>query len=141
MIRRVLIAEPHGGEGSQKRWAEQRLRGQAMRDDKRRERSLLLDPWRPASRSIFSRYVREAKNWSSVTPVVLPGFDDGRHPKAEKLCLRAIAQAGLPSSMSDGRRHSGLGRFILGSIGGRTTLDICRLGTYESSFENPSPDP
>jgi CRISPR-associated protein Csb2 len=98
MIRRLLIAEPHGGEGSHKRWAEQRLRGQAIRDDKRRERGVLLDPWRSASRSMFSRYVREEKNWSSVTPVVLPGFDDGRHSKAEKLCLRAIVQAGLPSS-------------------------------------------
>lgn len=96
MIRRMLIAEPHGGDGSQKKWAQQRMRGQTLHDNRGKERGILLDPWRRASPAILSRYVREAKNWSTVTPIVLPGFDDGEHFKAEKLCVRSLAQAGLP---------------------------------------------
>lgn len=34
--------------------------------------------------------------WSSVTPVVLPGLDDGKQTKAEKLFLKAAVQAEIP---------------------------------------------
>jgi CRISPR-associated protein Csb2 len=45
---------------------------------------------------VVDLYVRESDTWHSVTPVVLPGFDDGKHVKAERLFLRAVAQAGIP---------------------------------------------
>ncbi|MCP5115414.1 MAG: type I-U CRISPR-associated protein Cas5/Cas6, partial [bacterium] len=37
-----------------------------------------------------------ARAWSTVTPVVLPGLDDGKHPKAEKLFFAALRHAGFP---------------------------------------------
>lgn len=102
MIRRLLVAEPYGGDGSHARWARQRLLGQQLRDKDGHARGLLLDPWRAASEPMVMRYVGESADWSTVTPVILPGFDDGKQAKAEKLVLRAIAQAGLrPDMVSD----------------------------------------
>jgi len=96
MIRRLLIAEPFGGNGVHATWAQQRLRNGTLRDEHGNERGVLLDLWRPSSRRVVELYVRESKCWQSVTPVVLPGFDDGRHVKAERLFLKAVAQAGIP---------------------------------------------
>ncbi len=96
MIRRVLIAEPYGDDGSHARWVQQRLRNQALRDKDKNERGVLLDLWRVRSRAMVERYVAENRSWSSVTPVILPGFDDGKHAKADRLLLQAIEQAGLP---------------------------------------------
>jgi CRISPR-associated protein Csb2 len=94
MIRRVLIAEPFGGDGAHARWAQQRLRNATLQDEDGKERGVLLDLWRRSS--LVDRYVHESDTWHSVTPVVLPGFDDGKHVKAERLFLRAVAQAGIP---------------------------------------------
>jgi CRISPR-associated protein Csb2 len=96
MIRRLLIAEPYGGNGAHARWAQDRLRNTALRDHQRNERGVLLDLWRPASLSMVERYVGERQTWSTVTPVVLPGFDDGKYGKAERLFVKAAGQAGVP---------------------------------------------
>ncbi|MBI2265389.1 MAG: type I-U CRISPR-associated protein Cas5/Cas6 [Armatimonadetes bacterium] len=95
MIRRLLIAEPYDGKGSHARWAQQRLCNQALRDTGGNERGVLLDLWRSSSKAMVRRYVAESKSWSTVTPVILPGFDDGKQAKAEKLLLQATEQAGL----------------------------------------------
>lgn len=96
MIRRLLVAEPFGGDGLHARWAQNRLRNQALRDEDGNERGDLRAPYRSASAAMIRRYVGEARSWSTVTPVVLPGFDDGKHTKAEKLFFSAVRQAGLP---------------------------------------------
>jgi CRISPR-associated protein Csb2 len=96
MIRRVLIAEPFGGDGVHAKWAEQRLRNGTLRDERGNERGVLLDLWRRSSPGVVNRYVRESQCWHSVTPVVLPGFDDGEQVKAERLFLKAVVQAGIP---------------------------------------------
>ncbi|MBX5446392.1 type I-U CRISPR-associated protein Csb2, partial [Sphaerobacter sp.] len=101
MVRRLLIAEPFGGDGSHARWAGQRLRNATLRDQDGNDRGVLLEPWRPASRRILHRYVGEAQEWCTVTPVVLPGFDDGKLTKAERLFLKAVAQAGIPVEAID----------------------------------------
>lgn len=98
MIRRLLIAEPFGGNGAHAGWAQNRLRNEVMRDQDRNEHGILLDLWRRSSRPMIRRYVQEAHHWSTVTPVVLPGFDDGKQTKAEKLLLASIEQSGLPVS-------------------------------------------
>ena len=95
MIRRLLIAEPYGGDGARASWAERRLGGQALTDKDGNGRGQLLELWRNSSRRMVNRYVREHRIWSTVTPAVLPGFDDGKLTKAEKLFIRAIRQAGL----------------------------------------------
>jgi len=95
-VRRLLIAEPFGGDGAHASWAQRRLRNATLRDEHGHERGLLLDLWRPHSRGVVGRYVRESQVWSSVTPVVLPGLDDGKQAKAERLFFKAAAQAEIP---------------------------------------------
>jgi CRISPR-associated protein Csb2 len=96
MIRRLLIAEPFGGDGVHAMWAQRRLRNGTLQDDRGNERGVLLDLWRKSSRRVMDLYVGESRCWRSVTPVVLPGFDDGKHEKAESLFLKAVEQAGVP---------------------------------------------
>ncbi len=96
LIRRLLIAEPFGGERLHALWAQDRLRNAMLRDTDGSDRGVLLDFWRPSSRPMLRRYVAEARTWCSVTPVILPGFDDGKQAKAERLLLAALAQADLP---------------------------------------------
>ena len=96
MIRRVLIAEPHGGDGAHAQWASMRLRGQTLTDHDGRPRAVL----RAAAehQSVTRLYTPLASSWSTVTPVILPGYDECKQPKAERLLLKAIEQAGLPLS-------------------------------------------
>lgn len=96
MVRRVVIAEPFGGDGAHARWAQNRLRQETLRDQEGNDWGLLLDLWRAASPMMIDRYVAAARAWCSVTPVILPGFDDGKHAKAEKLLFAALRQADLP---------------------------------------------
>jgi CRISPR-associated protein Csb2 len=96
MIRRLLIAEPCGGDGDHARWAQDRLRNAMLRDEDGNDRGVLLNVWRAPSKAMIGRYVSGGRTWSTVTPVILPGFDDGKHAKAEKLLIAAIRQADLP---------------------------------------------
>lgn len=99
MIRRFVIAESYGGDGSHARWAQQRMCNHVLRDNDGNERGVLLDMWRAGSNAMVGRYIAESESWSTVTPVILPGFDDGKHAKAEKLLLQAVQQAGLQLDM------------------------------------------
>lgn len=96
MLRRLLVAEPFGGDGTHARWAQSRLLNGVLTDQDGNERGVLMDLWRPTSTRIVARYISDARTWSTVTPVILPGHDDGKHAKAEKLFLAALRQAGLP---------------------------------------------
>jgi CRISPR-associated protein Csb2 len=44
-------------------------------------------------------YVGEGRVWSTVTPVVRPGYDDGDADKAERLLRKAFEQAGVPAEL------------------------------------------
>jgi len=59
----------------------------------------------PNSERSLRPFVNPSTSWSSVTPVVLPGHDDGDPAKAERLLRRAIEHAGFPSSLA---RHADL---------------------------------
>jgi CRISPR-associated protein Csb2 len=96
LIRRLLVAEPYGGHGTHASWAQQRLRNRTLRDHDGIERGILLDVWRTTSGAMLDRYVGEGLQWATVTPVVLPGFDDGRRSKALKLLIQSIEHAGFP---------------------------------------------
>jgi CRISPR-associated protein Csb2 len=54
----------------------------------------VLEPL-PADDWVLGRYAATADAWATVTPVVLPGYDDGQLRKAERLVKRAFAQAGF----------------------------------------------
>jgi len=105
MIRRVMIAEPFGGDGSYAGWAQHRLCGTVLKDEDHNERGLLLDLWRPSSKEMIQRYSGESRAWCSVTPVILPGHDDfkasaqrnQKQPtKAERLLFKCLVHAGVP---------------------------------------------
>lgn len=95
-IRRILVAEPYDGDGSHARWLRIRLHNQTLTDVHGNQRGILSGLWRKSSNRIIGRYLKESTHWSTVTPVILPGFDDGKRAKAEKLVLRALAHANLP---------------------------------------------
>ena len=99
MIRRLLITEPFGDKGIYAQWAQNRLQGSPLKDKDGNERGVLLNIWRQSSYSIIKRYTGEANAWSTITPVILPGYDDGKHIKAEKLFMNAIEQAGFSQNL------------------------------------------
>ncbi len=105
MIRRLMIAESLGGDGTHARWAQNRLRSALLKDQNGKERGVLVDLWRSGSEGMIRRYVGESSAWCSVTPVILPGYDDfktiTRHDpkqptKAERLLLKCLIHAGIP---------------------------------------------
>jgi len=89
-IRRVLIAEPFGGDGQQARWAGTRLHGSALTDQGQRRRAILIGSDQDA---VVSSYVGPSQEWSSVTPIILPPH---RPEKSNSVFLKAVQQAGLP---------------------------------------------
>ena len=95
MIRRLIIAEPFGGDGLRAHWAQARLEGQVMLDSDGNERGQLLELWRNSSYMMVRRYVGDGRTWSTVTPVILPGHDDGKRAKAAKLIRQSIKHAGF----------------------------------------------
>jgi CRISPR-associated protein Csb2 len=102
MVRRMLVAEPMNGDGTHAQWAQQRLLNATLRDQDGCDRAVLLDLWRSSTPRMLERYVGEAQIWCTVTPVILPGFDDAKQRKAERLLLAAVTQAGIPISAIDG---------------------------------------
>jgi len=96
LIRRLLVAEPFGGNGEEAQWVENRLQNATLRDEEGDERGALFSSWREESKRMVFRYVSNAREWCTVTPVILPGFDDGKYSKAEGLLNTAMRQANLP---------------------------------------------
>jgi hypothetical protein len=81
MIRRVLITGPHGGDGRHASWARSRLVNASLVDTGQRVQAILTLPERP--KEVYPLYHGESQAWCSVTPVALPGYDDGRQTKTE----------------------------------------------------------
>ncbi len=55
----------------------------------------------PGSDGRVRHYVRRSDAWSTVSPVVLPGFDERDGGKAEGLVRKALEQAGFPRALAD----------------------------------------
>lgn len=104
MIRRVLIAEPlpqFGGDGRSAAWAANRLAGMTLRDEQTGANTALLEPL-PNSDCVLTRYVARsnaAHDWVSVTPVILPGYDDAKPPKRERLLRECLVHAGYEKAV------------------------------------------
>jgi CRISPR-associated protein Csb2 len=109
-IRRVILVESGGGNGTLCRLLSDSLSGLVLEPEAPDAVTspVCLVSLDPANR--FLRYYTGASRiWASVTPVLLPGFDDrkyhrGNHEKrlarAEQLVCKALAQAGIDSSAS-----------------------------------------
>ncbi len=99
-IRRVLVAEPGGGSGRQVEWARRALSGHDLIDERTAEAVGLLSVI-PDSDGRLRHYVGTSDTWSTVTPVVLPGFDDKDGEKAEALLRKGIKQSGFPDRLAE----------------------------------------
>ncbi|MEX2118179.1 MAG: type I-U CRISPR-associated protein Csb2 [Pirellulales bacterium] len=92
-VRRVLVTCLAEGCEREIEWARRVLSGMELVDNHRSELALLS--LLPASDRMIRDYTDSAESWSTVTPVILPGFDDRDSRKGESLLRKAIAQAGF----------------------------------------------
>jgi CRISPR-associated protein Csb2 len=99
-IRRVLVVEPPGGTGEHAAWARRALSGRELLAEPDASPVALLGLL-PESDKSLRPYLAKAEAWSTVTPVVLNGHDDGKPRKVEKMLRRAIEQAGFPRALAD----------------------------------------
>jgi CRISPR-associated protein Csb2 len=88
-IRRVILAELTEAPASYQFWARQMLPGQFLIDEKSGERRAMLAPLNHRD-WVLRQYTDATDTWATVTPVVLPGSDEGKFAKAEKLFFKAL---------------------------------------------------
>ncbi len=100
-IRRVLLAEPFGGGGGKAQSVARRLAGASLVEDGTGEIKADLRAIDPNADGVTLRYLRKARTFGSVTPLVLPGRDDFRTRKAHALVLKALAQAGYTTPVAE----------------------------------------
>jgi CRISPR-associated protein Csb2 len=100
-IRRVMVAESMNGSGESATWLQRLLPGQSLRTDNDTKVVALLAPLEQRD-WVLGRYVAPSTAWATVTPVVLPGSDDNKGKKRERLFLKALAHAGYsPDAVAD----------------------------------------
>lgn len=100
-IRRVMLACLVEGRDQELAWAGRALSGTDLIDEATKKPEAVLSMI-PASDNVLRNYLRPqgASTWASVTPVVLPGFDDRRQTKGESLIRRALVQAGFSETLA-----------------------------------------
>jgi CRISPR-associated protein Csb2 len=100
-IRRVMLAEFTDAPTSYRSWARQMLPGQFLFDERTNEPKAMLAPLGDGD-WVLQQYVKPSETWATVTPVVLPGSDDGKFAKGEKLFFKALAHAGYsPDALAE----------------------------------------
>jgi len=121
-IRRVLVSTFAQDCYDEVAWARRALSGQELVDERTKVATAVLAAI-PVGEHMVQRYLRASDSWATVTPVVLPGYDDPRHyrrrlkqappPDEQKhllsrlsdridgLIRRAIVQAGFPQNLAD----------------------------------------
>ncbi|MBA4192327.1 MAG: type I-U CRISPR-associated protein Cas5/Cas6 [Planctomycetaceae bacterium] len=97
-IRRVLIAAPAGFQ-DRLDWLRRRLPGQELVAEGGELKGMLNEL--PDSDWVLQRYTDSGRAWSTVTPVIRPGHDDGDATKAEQLLRTVFVQAGLSRELAE----------------------------------------
>jgi CRISPR-associated protein Csb2 len=95
-IRRVILAELVEASAGYPSWARQMLPGQFLIDEQSEERVAMLAPLNESD-WVLRQYTGSSDTWATITPVVLPGSDEGKFAKAEKLFFKALRHAGYSS--------------------------------------------
>ena len=120
-VRRVMLMAFSGRCGREFAWARRALSGQDLINKDTGEVAALLSLV-PASDGVVQAYTRSASSWATVTPVVLPGYDDPGHyrrqlkqnkdaatqkqmlerlhDRIDGLIRKAITQAGFPQALT-----------------------------------------
>lgn len=91
-IRRVLIVEPYGGDGEKAMWAQRRFDGTELVSADGQRVSRLTSARKVDS--VTRRYTCSAREWFSVTPMVLHGYIR-RGVTAESLALKALEHSDI----------------------------------------------
>jgi len=76
-IRRVMLATFAGGCKEEIAWARRTMSGEELID--RQNRPVAILSLIPSDEGVVRCYTQAAAEWATVTPVVLPGYDDPRH--------------------------------------------------------------
>jgi CRISPR-associated protein Csb2 len=74
----------------------------------------------PESERQLQHFIAPSSIWDTVSPIILPGHDDGRASKTERLLRTAIGQAGLPELLAT---HA---RLEWRQVGFRPGVDVAR---------------
>lgn len=102
-VRRVIIAEPAGGDGRYARWIQRALDVQPLvRERDQRTLAELSSSLSKADENLidlYTKHTRGARTWLSATPVILPGHDDGKYAKALKLFRKALEDVRISESL------------------------------------------
>jgi CRISPR-associated protein Csb2 len=101
-IRRVMVVAPVGCD-DRIEFIRRRLIGHEI---KWNGESIGILNVQPGKDWVRDQYVGCSKSWSSVTPVILDGFDDHNESKTLKLIHKAIGHAGLSEYELDFEWHS-----------------------------------
>ncbi len=121
-IRRALLTTFAEGYGNETAWSRLALSGQMLIDENTYQPVAVLSAI-PANDGIVANYVQPSSTWATVTPVVLPGYDDPAHyrrrlkrgveakeqrdlldklyGRTDALLRKAITQAGLSQELAD----------------------------------------
>lgn len=82
-VRRVIITAFDGACGDEIDWARRALSGQMLekikKDESDEKEQVALLSLLPGSDKVIRTYLRPSSSWATVTPVVLPGYDDPAH--------------------------------------------------------------
>ena len=95
-IRRVIISAPPGCE-DRIDFIRRRLIGTELIWQGKVVGVLNADPGH--MRLVRGQYIDHAQTWSTVTPVILDGFDDHSPAKTRRLLEKALRHAGLPNAL------------------------------------------
>lgn len=130
-IRRVLLTCLADGHEQDLAWASRALSGMDFIDESTKAPSAILSMI-PTSDNVLRSYIRPQGSplWASVTPVVLPGFDDRRQTKAEELLRRAIVQAGFSETLA---KHA---EIEFRNVGYWAGLEVARAYTVPDYLKN-----
>jgi CRISPR-associated protein Csb2 len=120
-VRRGLVTAFADGCEAEITWARRTLSGQPLIDESKKQPVSLLSQL-PATDNVVRQYTRLAATWATVTPVVVPGYDDPSHyrrrlkratsadeqkrlldclsERIEALLRKAITQAGFSAALA-----------------------------------------
>jgi CRISPR-associated protein Csb2 len=152
-IRRVLVTAFADGCEAEIAWAKRALPNQPLVDEKSKEQVALLASL-PASDWIVCQYTGNASSWATVTPVVLPGYDDPDHlrrrakqksltadqqqhvldrlaKRVDGLLRKAIVQAGFSEELA---KHAGLDWRAVGFLPGTDLANRYGVPDYLKRF-------
>jgi CRISPR-associated protein Csb2 len=124
-VRRVMVMLLGGEPDGEIAWAGRALTGQALVSEKDGRQTALLGAL-PSGDAVTARYIRPSSTCASVTPVVLPGYDDPAHyrrrlargvraaeqknllakldSRTDRLIRKAIVQAGFSPELAEHAR-------------------------------------